>query len=116
MITAMSDDEKPKPLDDLKQGLGLLFRAAKGAAEKLPVDKVENVAKDAAKEMGRAVETIGDELDKLYKKATGSEKPAAKADEAGDGQTEDEKKKEEPPQHYDDAYAPEPPPKGPRIG
>ena len=109
----MSDDEKPKPLDDLKQGLGLLFRAAKGAAEKLPVDKVEGVAKDAAKEMGRAVETIGDELDKLYKKATGTEKPAAKAPDGGEGDAE---KKEEPPQHFDDAYAPEPPPKGPRVG
>ncbi len=110
---AMSDDQKPKPLDDLKQGLGLLYRAAKGAAEKLPVDKVEEVAKDAAKEMGRAVETIGDELDKLYKKATGSEQPPAKAQDAQPA----EEKKEEPPQKYDDAYAPEPsPPKGPRVG
>ena len=107
----MSDDEKPKPLDDLKAGLGLLFRAAKGAAEKLPIDKVEEVAKDAAKELGKAVETIGDEADKLYKRATGSEQPA-KAPE-----TPPEAKKDEPPQHYDDAYAPEPnPPKGPRVG
>ncbi len=108
----MSDDEKPKPLEDLKAGLGLLFRAAKGAAEKLPLEKVEEVAKDAAKEMGRAIETIGDEADKLYKKATGSEKPAA----ATEQRDATEAKKEEPPQHYDDAYAPEPPPKGPRVG
>src|SRR5262245_27909055 len=31
----MSDD-KSDPVDDLKQGLGLLFKAAKGAVEKLP--------------------------------------------------------------------------------
>src|SRR5512142_2459377 len=103
----MSDDEKPKPLEDLKAGLGLLFRAAKGAAEKLPLEKVEEVAKDAAKEIGKAVETIGDEADKLYKKATGSEQPPKGA--APDAAT-GEAKKEEPPQHYDDAYAPEPPP------
>lgn len=108
----MSDDQKPKPLDDLKQGLGLLFRAAKGAAEKLPLDKVEEVAKDAAKEMGRAVETIGDEADKLFKKVTGEAQPPATAEQPGAaGET-----KEGPPQHYDDAYAPEPPPKGPRVG
>ncbi len=111
----MSDDQKPKPLDDLKEGLGLLFRAAKGAVEKIPTDKAEEVAKDAAKEMGRAVETIGGEVEKLWNKATGAEKkgtpppPAPTAEEA-----KDEKKEE--PQHYDDAYAPEPPPKGPRVG
>jgi hypothetical protein len=36
-------DEKPKPVDDLKEGLGLLFRAAKGAVERLPTDKLEDV-------------------------------------------------------------------------
>ena len=33
-------DEKPTPVDDLKQGLNLLFRAARGAVEKLPADKI----------------------------------------------------------------------------
>lgn len=109
----MSDDQqKPKPVEDLKEGLGLIWRAAKGAAEKLPVEKVEDVAKDAAKEMGRAVETIGGEIDKLWNKATGSDKPEAKA-----GEKKEEKKETPPEQAYDDAYAPEPnPPKGPRVG
>jgi hypothetical protein len=39
-------DEKPKPVDDLKAGLGLLFRAAKGAVDRLPTDKLEDVVKD----------------------------------------------------------------------
>src|SRR5438552_2755200 len=110
----MSDDQqKPKPVEDLKEGLGLLWRAAKGAAEKLPVEKVEDVAKDAAKEMGRAVETIGGEIDKLWNKATGTEKTEAKA---GEEKTE-EKKEEKKQEPFDDAYAPEPnPPKGPRVG
>jgi hypothetical protein len=116
----MSDDKKPKPLDDLKEGLGLLFRAAKGAVEQLPTDKVEAVAKDAAKQVGKTFETIGSEMDKVWKRATGSEPPApapaAPAPEAKAADTEkkdDEEKKEEP--RFDDAYAPEPP-KGPRIG
>lgn len=113
----MSDDQKPKPIDDLKEGLGLLFRAAKGAVEKLPTDKVEETAKDAAKEMGRAFETIGGELDKMWNKATGSERPKATeqpaANAAGTEEKKEEEKKEEP---FDDAYAPEPPKGGPRVG
>ncbi len=109
----MSDDQKPKPIDDLKEGLGLLFRAAKGAAEKIPTDKVETVAKDAVKEVGKAFDTIGGEIDKVWNKATGSEPPPNKGAEAkAEGEKKDEEKKEE---HFDDAYAPEPP-KGPRVG
>src|SRR5690242_11281037 len=66
IIAPMSDD-KPKPVDDLKEGLNLLFRAAKGAVEKLPTNKLEDVAKDAAKEVGRAFESLGNELDKAFK-------------------------------------------------
>jgi hypothetical protein len=116
IIGPMSDDEKAKPIDDLKEGLGLLFRAAKGAVDKLPTEKVEGVAKEAAKEVGRAFETIGGEIDKAFKKATSEPPPPpdASASEA----KKDEKKDEPQEQPYDDAYAPEPPPapKGPRIG
>lgn len=105
----MSDD-KPKPVDDLKEGLGLIFRAAKGAVDSLPTDKVENAAKDAAKEIGRAFESLGNEVDKLIhpEKAGTQPPPAANAAPAP-----------EPPKEgvtYDDGYAPEPPPKGPRVG
>lgn len=103
IITFMSDESK-KPLEDLKESLGLIFKAAKGAVEKLPTDKVEHVAKDAVKEVGKAFESIGAEADKMWKSATGTKPPEAK--------------KEEPPaappapeQPYDDAYAPEPPEK-----
>jgi hypothetical protein len=138
IIRPMSDDQqKPpshrdpsgKPIDDLKEGLGLLFRAAKGAAQKLPTDKVEDVAKDAVKEVGRAFETLGNEIDKVWNRATGSHgqpghpgqppPPAGPKPEEGkegapnpDGPPE---AKKEPPR-YDDAYAPDAPPKGPRVG
>lgn len=99
-------DDKPKPIDDLKQGLGLLFRAAKGAVEKLPTEKIEDVAKDAAKEVGRAFETLGSELDKAIHggKATHSAPPAPAPPAAA---APEEEKKPDPP--FDDAYAPEPP-------
>jgi hypothetical protein len=125
-------DEKPKPVDDLKQGLNLLFRAAKGAVEKLPTDKIEGAVKDGAKEVGKAFEGVANELDKAFSHVAhrvGGTTPdpqpepgsnphppepttaegVAQAKEQHDAE---EKKKDAP---FDDAYAPEPP-KGPRIG
>lgn len=108
-----SPDEKSKPIDDLKQGLGLLFKAAKGAVDKIPTDKIEGAVRDGAKEVTKAVETVANEVDKVFVKATGggskSEPAPAPAAEA---KKEDEKPAE--PQHYDDAYAPEPPAQGPQ--
>ncbi|MBX3209674.1 MAG: hypothetical protein KF764_31865 [Labilithrix sp.] len=111
----MSDD-KPRPVDDLKEGLGLLFRAAKGAVEKLPTDKLEDVAKDAAKEVGRAFESIGSEIEKVVGKVSGSSPPAPPA--AAPPPPAEAKQDGPPPEppRYDDGYAPEPPPKGPRVG
>lgn len=125
----MSDD-KPKPVEDLKQGLNLLFRAAKGAVDKIPTDKIEGAVKDGAKEVGKAFESVANELDKAFTtvthRATGSTPPTnaqppepttaegvAQANEQH--AREEEAKKNAPPAHFDDAYAPEPP-KGPRIG
>lgn len=105
MILRMSDD-KPKPIDDLKEGLGLLFRAAKGAVDKLPTGKIEEVAQDAAKEVTRAFESLGSELEKAF-----GGTPTKKSD-APPAPPPDAKK-------YDDGYAPhpdDPTPRGPRVG
>lgn len=115
----MSDD-KPTPVDDLKQGLNLLFRAAKGAVDKIPTDKIEGAVRDGAKEVGKAFETVATEIDKVVTNVTtrpGSTPPAHAQPPAATAAAEGEKK-DEPPPHYDDAYAPEPPApgKGPRIG
>jgi hypothetical protein len=119
-------DEKPKPVDDLKQGLNLLFRAAKGAVDKIPTDKIEGALKDGAKEVGKAFETVANEVDKVFHSpaqgagAPGPQPPepttaegVAKAKEQHDAE---EAKKNAPPEHFDDAYGPEPGPKGPRVG
>jgi len=127
VIIGPMSDAKGKPIEDLKEGLGLLLRAAKGAVDKLPTEKVESVAKEAAKEVGRAFETVGGEIDKAFKKATTSDPPPPPdANAPTEAKTDDKDKKDQPPgepsatgaQPYDDAYAPEPPapPKGPRIG
>jgi hypothetical protein len=104
-------DEKPKsdPVDDLKQGLGLLFRAAKGAVEKLPTDKVEDVAKDAAKEVARAFETIGHEVEKVISPNKKSSQPPPADANANPPATGEAKPPEGEKPRVDDAYAPEPP-------
>lgn len=109
----MSD--KPNPVDDLKEGLRLLLRAAKGAVEQLPTGKLEDVAKDAAKEVGRAVETVADELDKAWKSTVGGASqqrppqapPGAAPPPVSPPPAENAAPPQEPP--HDDAYAPEPP-------
>lgn len=112
--------DKPNPVDDLKEGLGLLLRAAKGAVEKLPTGKLEDVAKDAAKEVGRAFESLGTEIERVVGKATGSQPPVEQPAAVPSAEAKESAPRagEAPPQvgHYDDAYAPEPPPKGPRVG
>ena len=53
----MSDDD-PNPLVDVAKGLGLLFRAARTAAKKLPSKELEEVVLASAKEVGRAFENV----------------------------------------------------------
>lgn len=122
----MSDD-KPKPLDDLKQGLNLLFRAAKGAvetvAEKVPTEKIEEAATNAVKEVGRAVESVGTEIEKAVGSVMGTVNapppggpPPVAPQDPGQGQAAPPAAPQEP---FDDAYAPEPrdpnKPGGPRV-
>jgi hypothetical protein len=51
-------DEDPNPLVDVAKGLGLLFRAARTAAKKLPSKELEEAMLTSAKEVGRALENV----------------------------------------------------------
>jgi hypothetical protein len=53
----MSEDD-PNPLVDVAKGLGLLFRAARTAAKKLPSKELEEAVVTSAKEVGRAFENV----------------------------------------------------------
>src|SRR5262249_31799684 len=68
MIVHMADEpknpEKPDPVEDLKKGFGLLFRAAKTAVEQLPTGNLEKVVVSGVKEVGRAIENVTDQLDR----------------------------------------------------
>jgi hypothetical protein len=56
-MVSMSEDD-PNPLVDVAKGLGLLFRAARTAAKKLPSKELEDAVVTSAKEVGRAFENV----------------------------------------------------------
>ena len=70
-------DEKPTPLQDVRKGLGLLFRAAKTAVERLPTGGVEEVVVTSAREVGRAIENVATAIEReVFGKRTGTTHPA----------------------------------------
>jgi hypothetical protein len=103
----MSDDdkpEKPDPIEDVRKGLGLLFRAAKSAIDQIPTRHVEDAVVSGAREVGRAIENVTSSLDKQFFKRDASFKKAPPASDA--------------PPRAEDPKAENPPeePKGPRVG
>ncbi len=113
----MSDDDKPSkpdPIEDVRKGLGLLFRAAKSAIDQIPTRNVEEAVVAGAREVGRAIENVTSTLDKqFFKRDAGSKSPESRVEPPPAASAtppvaeEHDPKPETPP---DDA------PKGPRVG
>jgi hypothetical protein len=75
----MPDDDKPNPIEDVRKGLGLLFRAAKGAVEKLPTKDVEELVVTSAREVGRALENVGKSIEREVIRVKDDLKPRGSA-------------------------------------
>jgi hypothetical protein len=74
----MSDEKKPDPVDDLKKGLGLLYRAAKNAVDEIPTGKIEEAVKTGAREVGRAIENVTGVIDEqIFQNKPRSKPPTA---------------------------------------
>jgi hypothetical protein len=73
-LLAMSED-KPDPLDDMRRGMGLLFRAAKTVVQRIPTTKLEDAVVSGAREVGRAIENVAQTLEKEVLKKTGAIPP-----------------------------------------
>ena len=81
----MADEQKPpNPIEDLRKGLGLLFRAAKTTLEKLPTGEIEDAVLTGAKEVGRAVENVTRSEEEQFLKKPGV-RVASSPPEAKDG-------------------------------
>ncbi|WP_394848171.1 hypothetical protein LZC95_11980 [Pendulispora brunnea] len=50
-------------MEDLRAGLGLLFRAAKTAVDEFPTEKIEEAVKQGARDVGKVFETVGEAID-----------------------------------------------------
>jgi hypothetical protein len=90
----MPDDDKPSPIEDLRKGLGLLFRAAKTTLEKLPTGELEEAVMTSAKEVGRAIENVTQTVEKQIFRRPGVSTPhETTPDEAkAEGKNAEEKK------------------------
>ena len=76
----MADSDKPSPIEDLRKGLGLLFRAAKTTLEQIPTGELEKAVVSSAKEVGRAIENVTNTVEKQIFRKSGSEAPHAQKD------------------------------------
>jgi len=89
----MADNDKPNALEDVRKGLGLLFRAAKTTVEKLPTKDVEDAVLTTAREVGRAVESVGRTIEREV--FGGKDRPGksddTKTDETDEAKAEDAK-------------------------
>lgn len=92
ILSTMPDDDKPNPLEDVRKGLGLLFRAAKTSIEKLPTKDIEEVVVTSAREVGRALENVGKTIERevLGKK----DEPKTRVSTEEKTEREEEKKRE----------------------
>ncbi len=114
----MTDDrkpeEKPDPIEDVRKGLGLLFRAAKSAVESLPKGKFEEVVLSGAREVGRAIENVTQTIDKQIFKKEGQAQAGPTKGAGPEGEAKEEPKDGEP-ASTEQAKKPDEP-KGPRVG
>ncbi len=62
----MSDDKSkaPDPIEDLSEGLGKLFRAAKTAVDQIPTDNAEHFMSATAGAVGRALDAVGGAIER----------------------------------------------------
>jgi hypothetical protein len=123
-VMSHDDDDKEKgdPVDDLRKGFGLLFRAAKGAVERLPTKNAEELVVTGAKEVGRAIENVASTIEKhVLKKDAPPTEEKAKADgaaETGDDAKANDAQKAEPSAKTSDTNEEthdDPPKRGPRV-
>ena len=64
MLSFVMGEDRPNPLSDVRKGLGLLFRAARTAVGSLETADLEEVVVTSAREVGRAIESVGKAIER----------------------------------------------------
>jgi hypothetical protein len=83
--------QERKPSDDLKEGLGLIFRAAKTAARQVDIAKLDKSLDRAVTEVGRVVSRVGRVVADEVNRIASSPPPWSQSDPAtGDPPKADE--------------------------
>jgi hypothetical protein len=72
----MPDDDKNDPIEDVRKGLGLLFRAARSTVEKIPTKDIEQAVVTGAREVGRALENVAKSVEREVTRVKDDLKPA----------------------------------------
>jgi hypothetical protein len=105
----MSDEKPnpPNPLSDTIKGLGLLFRAARTVASKIPTKNLEEVVTTSAREVGRAFENVATTIERGVR---GKDSPFARGPRPGSGPASDSEEGRAP---GDPKDGDSPPPKSP---
>lgn len=100
ILGGMSEERKPK--DDFKEGLGLIFRAAKGVAKQVDIGKVDKELDKVISGVGRVAvnvgRVVGDELNRVA-----NNPPWHK----GDGEKKDDKSDDKKPEAEGEVHASE---------
>jgi hypothetical protein len=78
----MSEDRKPS--DDLREGLSLIFRAAKSAAKQIDVAKIDKTLDKAFTQVTRVVSTVGRAVGEEVNRMANSPPPWARDKPADD--------------------------------
>jgi len=90
ILQYMNDERKPK--DDLKEGLGLIFRAAKGVVKQVDISKVDKELDKVITGVGRVAvnvgRVVGDELNRVANNPPWQKGDGDKTGEKGEGKTE----------------------------
>jgi hypothetical protein len=85
-------DKPPDALSDTLKGLGLLFRAARTVAKKIPTRDLEEVVATSAREVGRAIENVATTIERNVRgKKPGSGPSTPPTDPEHDGDSRDPK-------------------------
>lgn len=110
-MTDPNDPKNPDPIEDVRKGLGLLFRAARSVVREVPKEKIEEAVSTGLREVGRAVESVASTIEREVFRGGGARPDAPPADAASPSASAPH-----PEAHHEASASPVAPPTTPPAG